>query len=429
MLSDTIIDHNNMFDALIRFLRSNLSFSVHWFVEIPKEHQQRYKQNQAQDFYHLQDQATLLLLTIFSIYASFSIYMNQTVYHAENFWLYFTFIVICIILAIIFSRIKILAPYFYIWIPLIISSIANILFYIGIKSPDIHLSTHRLFLGVCMITVGSFGLRIPTISVLLTLALSSISLLFTTSSHQGFAQNMLMSYVVFSIGLLFSSLLQEHKERKHFLQSIELEYKNQEVEKLNQELAHIAHIDSLSGLANRRLFDQNLSKLWHFHKHEQMPLSLMMIDIDFFKRYNDTYGHLEGDSCIERIALCLTELCNHNPQLLASRYGGEEFTILMTKTSSEQALDLATQVHHAITALKIKHKTSKYPYVSASIGIASCVPHSQISTYDLIKSADEALYEAKSKGRNCIIVGEDLPGLDLYFDDTLQFRLQSKQKS
>lgn len=176
-----------------------------------------------------------------------------------------------------------------------------------------------------------------------------------------------------------------------------------ELQKANEQLSRLANVDGLTQIANRRRFDNYLILEWQRHLRQQKPLSLILIDIDYFKLYNDSYGHQQGDNCLIRVAQTISTVVQRPTDLFA-RYGGEEFAIILPETSPEGALTVAESVKKAIAELQIPHRESSISmYVTLSIGIANLIPTSQLTPENLIAQADEALYQAKNEGRNRII--------------------------
>ncbi|XQQ07251.1 MAG: diguanylate cyclase domain-containing protein [Leptolyngbya sp. IPPAS B-1204] len=172
----------------------------------------------------------------------------------------------------------------------------------------------------------------------------------------------------------------------------------------NQELERLAFMDGLTQVANRRHFDDRLNQEWWRLKRKQAPLSIILCDIDFFKQYNDTYGHQAGDECLRRVANALIKAAAR-PADLVARYGGEEFALILPDTPALGAIQVARKIQTVIRQLQIPHQGSAVsPYVTLSVGIASTVPHSSSSLNQLIQSADSALYRAKSRGRNCTVI-------------------------
>lgn len=162
--------------------------------------------------------------------------------------------------------------------------------------------------------------------------------------------------------------------------------------------------DSLTGVANRRQFDRVVEAEWQRCLREKTPLSLIILDIDYFKNYNDTYGHLAGDICLKKITDALVEIIKRPSDLIA-RYGGEEFAIVLPNTDETGAVKLAERLRLEIEKLNIHHKHSKIDNkVTISLGVSTVMPQRDSNVNQLIKKTDQALYKAKEKGRNQICV-------------------------
>jgi diguanylate cyclase (GGDEF)-like protein len=186
-------------------------------------------------------------------------------------------------------------------------------------------------------------------------------------------------------------LLQQAKLYKH-------------LEKTTQTLQQLAYVDALTELANRRQFDYYLNTQWLKLEQEQLPLSLILCDIDFFKYYNDQYGHPAGDICLKKVGDVLNSKIKKKHDLVA-RYGGEEFAVIMPNTKSSRAVNIAATMQAGVRDLQIVHPRSGVSeYVTLSMGIGTTIPTGNISPIDLVVAADKALYQAKALGRNRIIV-------------------------
>jgi diguanylate cyclase (GGDEF)-like protein len=187
----------------------------------------------------------------------------------------------------------------------------------------------------------------------------------------------------------------------------EVERTNQELTEIrkrltesNEQLERLSALDTLTGLANRRRFDDVIRREWRRGVREEAPLSLVFCDIDFFKDFNDGYGHLAGDQCLVRVAEVVTATSNR-PGDLAARYGGEEFVLVLPGTTAEGAHLLAEKLRARVEALRISHSGSHVgPYLTISLGVASLVPTATTRPEELISLADQALYAAKQEGRN-----------------------------
>ncbi len=179
----------------------------------------------------------------------------------------------------------------------------------------------------------------------------------------------------------------------------EVASRTKELQIKNGILEQLSYLDGLTGIANRRKFDVYLNESWKHASRENNVLGLLMIDIDYFKAYNDTYGHLEGDRCLRDIAQTLATFIRREEDLLA-RYGGEEFVVILNHTEPHYGEVLATQLIESIRALNKTHEGSPWGVVTISIGVAMVTPKAYKEVQGLIQLADEALYEAKSSGRN-----------------------------
>ena len=187
----------------------------------------------------------------------------------------------------------------------------------------------------------------------------------------------------------------------------ELVEKGLALERANVQLAHLSTTDGLTGIANRRQFDQTLLTEWQRSARSQQPLSLVMVDIDFFKRYNDLYGHLAGDECLRRVAQILESCVKRSGELVA-RYGGEEFALLLPGADEHEAAIVAQRCHYEMEKAGIGHGDSPVsPWLSLSIGVATATASADLLPETLLQWADSALYRAKDGGRDCV---ETAPG-------------------
>jgi len=160
-----------------------------------------------------------------------------------------------------------------------------------------------------------------------------------------------------------------------------------------------ALLDGLTGVANRRKFDEDLQADWRQCLRENVPLSLILLDIDYFKRYNDRYGHQAGDSCLKSVAKALSEMLRR-PYDSVARYGGEEFACLLPKTDLQGAVGIAEKMQAHVRELGIEHLGSDIErVVTISLGVATVVPNADFDAYGLLEAADKHLYQAKRTGR------------------------------
>ncbi|GAB02929.1 GGDEF domain-containing protein [Acinetobacter sp. NBRC 100985] len=192
----------------------------------------------------------------------------------------------------------------------------------------------------------------------------------------------------------------DRQHRENYLQNCMLELNRLELMRQAQQLSILSQQDALTGLANRRYLDEVLENEWKRAIRHEVPITIMMIDIDFFKLYNDTLGHIQGDQCLRRIAILLGSIASRSGDL-AARYGGEEFLLLFSMTDKEQAIIQVQRLMELVRTIAINHpKSSVSKHVTISVGVATMTPHLNDSLSEFVSQADHALYIAKSNGRN-----------------------------
>ncbi|ODN67120.1 GGDEF domain-containing protein [Methylophaga muralis] len=176
----------------------------------------------------------------------------------------------------------------------------------------------------------------------------------------------------------------------------------QELFKLQKELEELSFKDGLTGVANRRMFDNVIETEWLKARQNKQPLSLIVIDIDFFKEYNDCYGHLQGDDCLKQVATTLNNVAARSRDFFG-RFGGEEFVMLLPETDNNAAWSIAERCRQALFKKQIPHDRSKVSQLlTISLGVSTMIPSINDEHNELIDRADKQLYQAKQKGRNCI---------------------------
>ncbi|MBN3963331.1 EAL domain-containing protein [Nostoc sp. NMS8] len=176
-----------------------------------------------------------------------------------------------------------------------------------------------------------------------------------------------------------------------------------QLQQANQELQRLACSDGLTQVGNRRCFDDTFNAEWQRLAREQGSLSLILCDVDYFKLYNDTHGHLAGDDALRQVAKAISQTVKH-PADLVARYGGEEFAVILPNTDIERAIAIARDIQTNISALQMPHPHSDVSeFITLSLGVATITPHSQLSPETLIAAADQGLYQAKAQGRNCVV--------------------------
>lgn len=180
-------------------------------------------------------------------------------------------------------------------------------------------------------------------------------------------------------------------------------------QEIETQLEKAAQTDGLTGIANRRTFDESLAREWASACRAGQPLSLLFLDADRFKRYNDRYGHQEGDQLLKMLASKVRDNARR-PRDLAARYGGEEFVALLPDTSSKRALEIAERIRRAVIGLRAEHLDNEGGIVTVSIGVATVMPRPDDDMATLVEAADAAVYRAKEAGRNRVASADD-PGL------------------
>lgn len=203
---------------------------------------------------------------------------------------------------------------------------------------------------------------------------------------------------------LYVGLVRDMTANRTMLEKLErtladLRMEKDKVQAANEELAFLSTHDALTGLPNRRYFDDFSNRMWRHAQRRHETMSILMLDIDHFKQYNDQYGHLAGDACLVRIAEVLAQQINRAGDL-AARYGGEEFIVFLSNTDMAGARHIAEGVRREVEAAGMPHPTSVSGVVTVSVGIASCSPIKGSRIDQLISRADTALYAAKQAGRN-----------------------------
>ena len=183
---------------------------------------------------------------------------------------------------------------------------------------------------------------------------------------------------------------------------VEIAERTAALEEANERLDDLSRTDPLTGAPNRREFDDFRQRIWRACARSQSPASIILLDIDFFKIYNDSLGHQAGDDCLVVVAQALIQ-CANRPLDLVARYGGEEFAVVLGEARLENALVVAERMRNAVVELAIQHPGSSHDVVTVSAGVAATVPKADDDCDSLLKAADEALYYAKAAGRNCVV--------------------------
>lgn len=238
-------------------------------------------------------------------------------------------------------------------------------------------------------------------SWLVTIGYAIVSLYFDTLPGSILLNNISFLLAANIIGM-FGSHTMERYIRKSFLYERQMNLDKIKLTDVNHRLEQLSFVDGLTGIGNRRAFHVALEREWNRGKREQSHLSLLFIDIDFFKRYNDHLGHLAGDECLKRVAETMQQSARRPADLLA-RYGGEEFLLLLPETGANEATGIAEHIRKNVENLNIPNPgLPQNGNITVSVGLCSTVVDEGFSETDLIETADKALYEAKRLGKNCV---------------------------
>ncbi len=223
------------------------------------------------------------------------------------------------------------------------------------------------------------------------------------ASKSWFVTSILVAVIMLAGYLIFRS-------RQHQLQAFaELQYMQTQLEQTNLELARLSTTDELTGLANRRRFDEVGPHEWMRALRKQEPLAVAMLDVDFFKIFNDRYGHQAGDQCLARIARALASGLRDGSDFIA-RYGGEEFVILLPGQNTQEAYDVLERLRKIVEAMEVPHLgSSTASVITVSVGFAAIVPEAGITLENLLEQADQCLYAAKRKGKNRVVGASENP--------------------
>lgn len=264
--------------------------------------------------------------------------------------------------------------------------------------------TPTLLLPAAAVVAFRFGVRLTTLFVALV-ALSTAMMMTTGMRPFGDvpvhlevvrAQEFILTLSMIGIG--FAVLLSELQTRERELES-RVRERTRELELSNHRLVAMSATDGLTGIANRRHFDETLASEWSRARRSGQPLTLAMLDVDQFKQYNDHYGHQAGDNVLRQVAAELTQRIRRSGDMVA-RYGGEEFAIISYASGEENALAMTGMICQSIASLQLTHPHSPFGVLTVSVGVAVLAPGKDDSIVDFLKAADTALYRAKQLGRN-----------------------------
>lgn len=378
-------------------IRGGLNY-VHFSKSLEPEYRNQYCQGAAYEFRF----RGAIILCLY-IYLSFGIYQTIPDHQVSIAWFkMYVWVGVIITLAWVMSFIPQLNRYFdlYTCLGSLISVTITFVIVAHISSDINNVLIHASMMYAIVIIYGLVGMRFYTALIAgwgggvlgiiichifdLNIGWTVLHRTYTFSSFLGMA-------------LVYAT---DRQLRANFLQHCIIEINQDELVQQSALLEQLSQQDSLTGLANRRHLTEILDQQWRYAVRYQEPLGLLMIDIDYFKIYNDELGHLAGDECLKIIATALKDMTKRSGDV-AARYGGEEFMLVLPMTNTIQIQRISKLLIQNIRALEITHPKSPIsPYITISIGAISIVPSTKDSLIQVIDLADQALYQAKSMGRN-----------------------------
>jgi diguanylate cyclase (GGDEF)-like protein len=259
---------------------------------------------------------------------------------------------------------------------------------------------HEGTIFVMVVVFLGLNLRLPWA---LVASLSGAAIAITITLVLSLKPDWHLSASTFLGGSMLGIVLRYRDERylrRDYLHARLLTLDNERIQAMADQLERLSFLDGLTGLANRRYFDSSLDKAWRTCLRENAPLTVIMLDVDFFKPYNDEYGHQQGDQALRDLAATIAAQAVR-PQDLVARYGGEEFVALLPWVDEASAGHMAERILKAVCDLKLPHSSSGCAdYVTVSAGVATLIPKAELQPSSLVAAADEALYQAKRTGRN-----------------------------
>lgn len=288
------------------------------------------------------------------------------------------------------------------WIPWMFGFIIAVKVASTFRFHSTQLAHNQIYMTLIVLLVGTLALQQSLFSSFKGMVIGLSAFLLAPWSHTSteFTLLFLGQYLLAACVCLFVSFIREDRDRVAFLQARLLHIEKLEVNRLAGELAAQVSRDSLTGLYNRRHIEDTLRSEWDRARRNRSSLSMLMIDVDHFKQFNDHYGHPTGDQCLQEIARVIAQVAQR-PADVAARFGGEEFIVLLPDTRLDGAIELARMLVRLIDDAAIPHQASSTAaWVTVSVGVASCTPHDLLRKQDLMEAADKALYEAKHQGRH-----------------------------
>lgn len=371
------------------------------FVWFPKQLETIYRfQYQNGAAYEFRYRAPIIL--ILYLFLSFGIYQVLPTEQVLSWLSYYSWVGIIVLIAWILSFIKKLNQWFDYYVGIGSSATVAITFILinVLENGQDNVLFHAAMMYAIVIIYGAVGMRFYT-AIIAGWVGGLIGILVSTYLNGDIDWTFLNRTYTFSSFLgMTLAYATDRQHRENYLQNCMIELNRIELMQQAQQLSLLSQQDALTGLANRRYLDETLDNEWRRALRHETPLTIMMVDIDFFKPYNDSLGHLKGDQCLKDIATAISSIAARSGDLVA-RYGGEEFLLLFPMTNAQQAKIQAERLMNAIKKIAIVHPCSSVsPYVTISVGVATTIPRLNDSISAFVSRADHALYQAKTNGRN-----------------------------
>ncbi|RSP96279.1 GGDEF domain-containing protein [Acinetobacter baumannii] len=371
------------------------------FVWFPKQLETIYRfQYQNGAAYEFRYRAPIIL--ILYLFLSFGIYQVLPTEQVLSWLSYYSWVGIIVLIAWILSFIKKLNQWFDYYVGIGSSAAVAITFILinVLENGQDNVLFHAAMMYAIVIIYGAVGMRFYT-AIIAGWVGGLMGILVSTYLNGDIDWTFLNRTYTFSSFLgMTLAYATDRQHRENYLQNCMIELNRIELMQQAQQLSLLSQQDALTGLANRRYLDETLNNEWRRALRHETPLTIMMVDIDFFKPYNDSLGHLKGDQCLKDIATAISSIAARSGDLVA-RYGGEEFLLLFPMTNAQQAKIQAERLMNAIKKIAIVHPCSSVsPYVTISVGVATTIPRLNDSISAFVSRADHALYQAKTNGRN-----------------------------
>ncbi|MCU4552271.1 GGDEF domain-containing protein [Acinetobacter nosocomialis] len=371
------------------------------FVWFPKQLETIYRfQYQNGAAYEFRYRAPIIL--ILYLFLSFGIYQVLPTDQVLSWLSYYSWVGIIVLIAWILSFIKKLNQWFDYYVGVGSAAAVAITFILinVLENGQDNVLFHAAMMYAIVIIYGAVGMRFYT-AIIAGWVGGLVGILVSTYVKGDIDWTFLNRTYTFSSFLgMTLAYATDRQHRENYLQNCMIELNRIELMQQAQQLSLLSQQDALTGLANRRYLDETLDNEWRRALRHETPLTIMMVDIDFFKPYNDTLGHLKGDQCLKDIATAISSIAARSGDLVA-RYGGEEFLLLFPMTNAQQAQIQVERLMNAIKKIAIVHPCSSVsPYVTISAGVATTIPRLNDSISAFVSRADHALYQAKTNGRN-----------------------------